>query len=399
MKKILVLLIIFCFAGAAGFAQVNNFSAQEIYVAYYFADNYAHVIEYNIVHKQNTGSIANDVNSIKKLIAKARYVKEKYNYTYFTAVEESVSNEGKFVKGDFHLITAQSATLEIIEDLFSKTLGKKVSAKVEDDGLNVYFDGSGIKIGSNNAAGLYKNENLIKMSFPRRLNKIEIVFQKSIEHTEPVLQFITEKITSPEKSEEEIDYLKNASPPLDKIEQAFQDDCDIIRLRDLVYYGKLIEEYKTKTGAYPFEGNTESVYCLIYNKEQKKYSKDDNPNKHILISPKDFYSELEKGLGRKIEQRFDPQYAPSGRPVFYIYMINNDAEWFFAVHLSKYYRFSKKADSNYYKAELSNISDKAYKFYTVSEMERNEEYIRAVSETVTKKGFFEQRKTKHMREY
>lgn len=397
MKQKLWSLIFFCNAFIC-FTQVNKFSVQEIYVGYYFADNYAHVIEYNIVHKQNTGAIAEDVESIKKLIGEARYVKEKYNYTYFTAVEESASNEGKFIKGDFHLVTAQSPSFEIIEDLFSKTLGKKVSVKAEDGALNVYFDGSGIKIGSNNAAGVYKKENLIKISFPQRLSKIEIVFQKSIEHTEPILQFITGKIASPEKSAEEIDYLKNASPALDKTEQAFQDDCDIIRLQDLVYYGKLIEEYKTKTGTYPFEGNTDAVCCLIYNKEQKKYSKDDNPNKHILISPKEFYVELEKGLGRKIEQRFDPQYAPSGRPVFYIYMID-DGEWFFAVHLSKYYRFSKKVDSNYYKAELSNVSDKNYKLYTVSEMERNEEYIRAVSRLITKKGFFEVRKNKHIGEY
>ena len=150
------------------------------------------------------------------------------------------------------MICNQNPDFKTIEDLFSKTLGRKVTVKVEENSLNLYFDAGGIQLGSNNADGVYKKENLIKMSRPARLSKIEIVFQKSIENTDSVLQFITEKIASPEKSVEEIDDLKNASAPLDKTEQALQDDCDVIKLQDLIYYGNLIEEYKIKTGVYPF---------------------------------------------------------------------------------------------------------------------------------------------------
>ena len=115
-----------------------------------------------------------------------------------------------------------------------------------------------------------------------------------------------------------------------------------------------------------------------------------------MSSPKDFFEELEKGLGREIEQLYDPQYVPSGRPIFYIYMIDQN-QYFFAIHLSKYYPFAKKVASNYYKVELSNVSDKQYKFYTVQDLEINQIYKAATAKQLS--GYFEQRKNKHIREY
>ena len=54
-------------------------------------------------------------------------------------------------------------------------------------------------------------------------------------------------------------------------EQAYQNDCDVIRLQHLNYYGNLIEEYKLKVGKYPFEGEEQQVYAFIYNNNQKEY--------------------------------------------------------------------------------------------------------------------------------
>ena len=45
-------------------------------------------------------------------------------------------------------------------------------------------------------------------------------------------------------------------------EQAYQDDCDVVRLQHLIYYGNLIEEYKSKVGKYPFEGEKQQVYAF-----------------------------------------------------------------------------------------------------------------------------------------
>lgn len=283
-----------------------------------------------------------------------------------------------------------------MEDLFSRTLKRKVSIKVENNKINMYFDGTGIQIRSNNTENAYQKGKEIILSWPTRLSKMELVFGLENQNSESILPYLNEKISSPELSAEEVDYLKNASPALDKTEQEYQDDCDIVRLQHLLYYGKLIEEYKQKVGKYPFEGEKQQVYAFIYNNKQKKYCKDTNPNKHKQVSPKEFFAELEKGIGRQIDQLFDPQYVPSGRPVFYIYMIDGN-QYFFAVHLSKYYPFSKKVDSNYYKIELSNISEKDYKFYTVQELENNKKYQESTSKKLG--GYFDIRKNEHIREY
>ena len=137
---------------------------------------------------------------------------------------------------------------------------------------------------------------------------------------------------------------------------------------------------------------------MIYNKQQKEYATDTNPNKHKLISPKDFFTELEKGLGRKIDQMYDPQYAPTCRPIFYMYMIQGDT-YYFAIHLSKYYPFSKRVDKNYYKVEVSNKSDPSYKFYTIKELSESTKYIEAVSIPLNKEGYFLEREKKHKDEY
>ncbi|MCR4790546.1 MAG: hypothetical protein K5839_05650 [Treponemataceae bacterium] len=179
-------------------------------------------------------------------------------------------------------------------------------------------------------------------------------------------------------------------------EKAYQDDCDIVRLQHLLYYGKLIEEYKEKNGKYPFEGQEMQVYSLIYNEAQKKYCQDTNPYEHILVEPGEFFAELENGLGRQLDQLFDPQYVPTKRPVLYIYMIDGD-QYFFAVHLSKNYPFAKKVASGYYKAEISNISEEKYKFHTVEELENDEAYQKASMGTLG--GYFDLRKKQHIREY
>ena len=395
MKKVLLSFILSLVAINL-FADIKGFEAKEIYIGYFLSDNYANVIEYDIQYDKNQKKIKEDINSLIETIQKNEYAKNKYSYKYFNSAEESVSKEGKFAKINLDLITYQQANFDTMEDLFSKTLKRKVSIKVENNKINMYFDGTGIQIRSNNTENAYKKGNEIILSWPIRLSKMELVFGLDNQNSESIVQYVNGKISSPEISAEEVDYLKNASPALDKQEQEYQDDCDIVRLQHLIYYGKLIEEYKEKVGKYPFEGEKQQVYAFIYNNKQKKYCKDTNPNKHKQISPKDFFAELERGLGRQIDQLFDPQYVPSGRPVFYIYLIDGN-QYFFSVHLSKYYPFSKKVDSNYYKVEISNISEKNYKFYTVEELENNKKYQEATSKKL--EGYFDIRKNEHIREY
>lgn len=378
------------------FADLKGFEAKEIFIAYYFPDKYANVIEYDVLYDKKHKKISEDTNLLVETIKKAEYAQTKYSYKHFNSAEESISNEGDYAKINLDLITYDDASFETIEDLFSKTLKRKVSIKVEDNKINMKFDGTGIEILSNNAENTYQKGKEILLLWPTRLSQMELVVGLNNKNSESILPYINGIISSPEISAEEIDYLRNASPALDKTEQAYQDDCDIVRLQHLVYYGKLIEEYKQKVGKYPFEGEDQQVYAFVYNNNQKKYCTDTNPNKHKQISPKDFFAELEKGLGRQIDQLFDPQYVPSGRPIFYIYLIDGN-QYFFAVHISKYYPFSKKVDSNYYKVELSNVTDKSYKFYTVQDLENDKKYQEATAKKLG--GYFDLRKNEHIREY
>ena len=179
-------------------------------------------------------------------------------------------------------------------------------------------------------------------------------------------------------------------------EQAYQNDCDAVRLRHLLYYGHLIEAYKNSVGKYPFEGQGQQACAFVCNNKQKEYCADTNPYPHIQKSPAEFFSELEQGLGYRIDQCFDPQYVPSGRPLFYIYMIDGE-QYFFAVHLAKKYPFSKKVAPKYYKCEISNMSDAAYQFYTVEELEKDAAFQKVAGKHVG--GYFELREKQHIREY
>lgn len=398
MKRLISFVVLF-FVACIGFSQVNNFSVEETYVGYFLADSYVNIIEYNITHNKGSGNIYDDVQDIKKLISNAQYLVNKYNIKNLFAVEESISNEGSYIKGTYDLLTSEKASVAQIEEVFSKVLNTKVTIKPEGNSLNMYFDGTGIRMGSNNAEGQYSNGKQIKLSWPMRLSKMEIVFSRELKDIESITSYISEKISSPEKTVEEIDYLKNAFPELTGVEKELQDNCDIVRLQHLKYYTEIIEEYKQKTGKYPFQTNSKNeTYAFIYNKEQKKYSTDTNKEDHKLISPQDFFAELAKSLGRDVDQKYDPQYVPTTRPVFYIYMITGDT-YYFAVHLSKYYPFSKKVDANYYKVEISNKSDIKNKFYTLSELINNDKYINAVNIRIKNTEYFLDREQKHLHEY
>lgn len=401
MKKVFTIIFIslFFIANLSAKSVTDLFIAEETAIDYFPTSNYVCINEYNMLYSEKDSKAAKDVESIKSLIKDAKYSEEKFGIKDFFAVEESLSNNGKYVRGKYDLLTSEKPSFEVIEDIFSKVLKRKVSVSTDGTYIVLRFDGAGIKVLSFDAEKGYTQNNEIVLLWPNHLSRMELVFSSNIENCSSILKYVDSTIASPEKSEEEIDYLRNALPELTGMEKELQDNCDIVRLEHLKYYADLIEEYKTKTGHYPLQENSQTpVYSLIYNKIQKDFASDSNPGQHKLVSPADFFSELEKGLGRKIDQRFDPQYAPTCRPIFYIYMIQNDT-YYFAVHLSKYYPFSKRVDKNYYKVEVSNKSVPSYKFYTIQELSGNEKYIQAVSIPLKNKGYFLEREEKHKQEY
>lgn len=140
-------------------------------------------------------------------------------------------------------------------------------------------------------------------------------------------------------------------------EVAFQRDADIARLRHLEHYGKLIEEYREKTGKAPLQGTAEvPVYVHIANDEQIAFTKNGPPTPHKVVPMVEFVEELESGLGRTIDEFYDPQYRPFKKPNFYIYMVRGNS-YFFAIHVSQSFPFAKKVGESYFKVEISNVAN------------------------------------------
>ena len=239
------------------FSQALNFAAEETYIAYYPASSYANIREYNIQYKKECGNLQKDVESLKAKIKSAKYAEEKFQIKNFFSAEEALFKEGKSVNGSYDLLTSEQASLQLAEELFSSVMGTSVKFYVQGEKIQMTFDGTRLSFGTHNCEKGYRKGNTVILEWPNRISKMELSFCRKNPATEAIAQLVEEKIQSPEKSEEEIDYLKNAYPELTGIEKKLQDDCDIERLQHLAYYGTLIEEYKEKTGHYPLQNGSE----------------------------------------------------------------------------------------------------------------------------------------------
>ena len=89
-------------------------------------------------------------------------------------------------------------------------------------------------------------------------------------------------------------------------------------------------------------------------------------------------------------QCYDPQYAPNKKPNYYKYMIRGN-QYFFAVHISRYYGFSGKVSDHYYKVEISNMPTESCRILPYSDLIKNEQFNAILNREVWKKDFFRQR--------
>ncbi len=151
-------------------------------------------------------------------------------------------------------------------------------------------------------------------------------------------------------------YLNTLPKGMQKAYFGFQHDADIIRLQDLKYWVNLIEEYQQKTGKYPFQGLSKNpILVKVATPLQQADSKGYPPPPAITRSMTEFVQTLEKGLGREIDEYYDPQYKADVKPNFYIYMVDKDS-YYFAIHTNESYPFSRAVIAPYYnKIEVSNI--------------------------------------------
>ena len=400
MKKIhfiifINLLLILLINSCSGKIVDTDFIAQETFFSFYPADQYLQIIEYNIV-TESIEDIENKITNFQERIEQSKYSSTKFNFENFIPIEESITNEGAFVKGSYHLVSGENNALLLLQETFESILSRDVDIEFKDNKINISFDIEGLSIGSNNALDAFTNDERVLLLWDNKVTNFELVFQRKIDNTTPLTQYITDNINSPELSQIEIDEIKNSSPELSEDLQGFQDDADIYRLRHLKYYGELIEEYKATTGKYPFQHIAKvPLYVFIAHDKQIENTKQENPNPHEIITFEELIKEIEDKLGRKIDQFFDPQYVPVNKPNYYMYMIRNN-QYFFAVHVSKYYEFSTKIADNYYKVEVSNFPIENTNIQIPRELFTNVGFLSETEKKVQKEGIFIDREQKYI---
>jgi hypothetical protein len=173
-------------------------------------------------------------------------------------------------------------------------------------------------------------------------------------------------------------------------EERYQNDADIVRVHHFDHYAKLLTEYYEKTGKYPFQHEKDvPVYVFIMTNVQETKFKDTNPYKHTTVNDRYFFEELSIGLGRTIEEKYDPQkVAGDDRPNMYIYMVDGD-NFYFAVHLYNSNVFTKSIGKYYHKMELANIDDGENKFYTYEALKNNPQYLHILNRVPENPVFFD----------
>lgn len=176
-----------------------------------------------------------------------------------------------------------------------------------------------------------------------------------------------------------------------KAYEEFQKDADAVRLKHLKYYGDLLEEYKKKTGTYPFMSEASiPLYVHVASPEQEQYAQMRPPYSHSIKTFKSFVKVLEKGLSREIDEYYDPQYAPDYKPNFYIYMANKGS-YFFAIHQHQEYSFSNKIAKHYNKVEISNNPTSMNKAISPAKLFSSNEFSKVLGYQIKKPKFFEER--------
>jgi hypothetical protein len=193
---------------------------------------------------------------------------------------------------------------------------------------------------------------------------------------------------------------KEAQTVVDKVAarllrgNSFQIGADVVRLRHLKYYGELIEEFHAKTGSYPLQGRHDfPVYVHVGHEGQKPAPNDAPPYQHEVVAMPDFVAALEQGLGRAIDEHYDPQLAAFEKPNFYIYAMVGEA-YYFAVHISQPLSFAKEIGPDYFKIEISNRPSNGT--FAFAELIRRPDFIAALQTPIAKPGFFEEREQRFL---
>ena len=195
---------------------------------------------------------------------------------------------------------------------------------------------------------------------------------------------------------------------------AFQNDADLARLEHLEYWTGLIEEYESKTGRFPFAdkfSEPESIGLVriatfeqakFFDPESSRYKSqlDNNfDDRFHEFAMTDFVEELERGLGRAVDEKYDIQYVPTGSPVWYNYFVTDSGYLFWVTcitcgvtHISTLLFDGVTPTIN---ITSEGMKDSVTKALTRAEMLAHPTFIRWKSKSFLKESFVRQREELH----
>ncbi|NVP17725.1 hypothetical protein HUU51_03325 [Candidatus Gracilibacteria bacterium] len=119
-------------------------------------------------------------------------------------------------------------------------------------------------------------------------------------------------------------------------ELEFQYDADLARLEHLEYWTSLIEEFYDKNSYYPLQEQLKSNDSIglvrIATKEQQRFFDKTNQDykEYLDNNGNDFFQEfsinkfileLEEGLSKTIDEKYDIQKYPTNSPIWYNYFV------------------------------------------------------------------------------
>jgi len=173
-----------------------------------------------------------------------------------------------------------------------------------------------------------------------------------------------------------------------RLKVQFQESADIIRLRHAAYYAALLAEYYERTGTYPFQNDSgPPKWVFIAHEQQLKYTRPGPSYTHDRVAFGEFVRVLEAGLGRPIEERYDPQFAPVNRPNFYTYVWAN-GRFYFTVHLYGQYPFASRRADDFSGLVITNFIRVGTEGILVDSLLRDSAFLRATKLAPRREAFF-----------
>ncbi|MBU1043144.1 MAG: hypothetical protein KJ915_01945 [Candidatus Omnitrophica bacterium] len=183
-----------------------------------------------------------------------------------------------------------------------------------------------------------------------------------------------------------------------------QDDFDKFRINDIKYLYSIVQEYKQKTGYFPFEKESDEIPVIVIfesklqaSQHKGKYNimvdlesrgRPEAPKKIDIKPYEEFYQEIDQVLAKKIIRKFDPQKVPTNKPCLYIYVVYKNI-----IDISAFLHndlvFARKLSPFNNKLAISSHTSSYPDFgvWNLEELENQSEYKDFMSLPINKPGY------------